>query len=700
MARGKRNDLLSISLVTNMILLFFYLASAFTDPLDVSAMEGLYGSLNQTHRLTGWKATGGDPCGKHWRGISCSDSSITSVNISGLGVGGTLGSELSFLVSLVHLDMSYNNISGHIPAGLPLNATFIDLSFNNFWGDLPSSFSLLPNLHTLYLQHNQFTGSVSFLANLPLSDLNIENNNFSGYVPKQFELISQLRIEGNQFEPYYLNRSNTSSLPPLPLPEDQNDSQTPKITQNVDVLPDQRPKSKRSRLAIGLMGAALGTIAVSLAISLAVYFLMWRPHNKKKEELELADSISMLSLPITAPPTGSGVSSMASIHSPFLCQIKPKRSQNRRGGRKSFSGRFRKMPFSKPFLAFDLCAATNNYSRDSLLGTGPTGSVFKALFSDGQVMAVKKMEMVHLELLEGDQEEFLDLVCTVSLLKHENICMLQGYCMDQAHYALVYDYARNGSLHDALFSKNREPLSWKLRLRIALGVASALEYMHEISSPAVAHGNLKASNVLLDEELMPRVTDCGLTALSHLFDITNNDKEIIEGSKGYVAPETRRGPSNSDKRKCDIFSFGVLLLELLTGLKAFDSKRRKEEQYLVQYASTRLHDLDCLQSIADQAMGPTIPPDCLSRFADIILLCIQPVPEFRLAMSEIGERLLRLIHKMGYHHKQQQHNCSNSRPGPSSHSASDAETDNAVPSFRTTRPYFDPPSSPYTSSYS
>ncbi|XP_078156270.1 protein STRUBBELIG-RECEPTOR FAMILY 2-like [Carex rostrata] len=250
MSTRKRSDLLYLCLYANVVLLFSC-ASSYTDPLDVKTMEDLYGLLNQTTLLTGWMAAGGDPCGQNWTGVSCSGSSITSIEISGLGLGGTMTSQLSSLLSLTQLDMSCNNISGEIPSGLPPNAIFInlasnklvgnipmslpslknlkylnvsynnlsevvgnaftdmtsleilDISFNCFSGDLPSSFGSLQNLHSLYLQHNQFTDSVNFITNLSLTNLNIENNNFSGYVPKQFEVIPELRI---------LNRSQT--VPP------------------------------------------------------------------------------------------------------------------------------------------------------------------------------------------------------------------------------------------------------------------------------------------------------------------------------------------------------------------------------------------------------------------------------------------------------------------------------------------------------
>ncbi|KAJ4758263.1 Protein STRUBBELIG-RECEPTOR FAMILY 8 [Rhynchospora pubera] len=725
MSTRKRSDLVSLCFYGAVLLLFFYNASAFTDPSDVKAMEDFYGLLNHTTQLTGWTATGGDPCGRNWRGVSCSGSSIASIDISGLGLGGTMSSQLSSLLSLTQLDMSYNNISGEISSDLPPNATLInlaankfvgnipmslpylkhlkhlnvssnnlsgilgsvftdmtsleklDLSFNSFSGDLPSSFGSLQNLHSLHLQHNHFTGSVSYLTNLPLTDLNIENNNFSGYVPKHFEVIPELRMEGNQFQPYFLNRTRIF-FPPLPS-ADKNVSHTPIVTH--EVLHQHR--HKKSNVAVALMAAAFSTIFVSFAISLAVYLLIRRARNE--EEIV---TIIMSSPSIMSPPAGSIHNSMTSMHSPFLQEINTRRCHNIRG-RISFSNRARKLPLSRQYFASDLSVATNDYSRGALIGAGPIGSAFKAMFPDGQVLALKRIEVVNMELLEVEQEEFLDLVSTMSDLKHPNLCVLQGYCIDPGHHALLYDFARNGSLHSALFSKDgdsQKPLSWKVRLRIALGVAHALEYMHEICSPPFAHGNIKARNVLLDEEFVPHVTDFGLTMLSSILPTTNVDFKMFEGSKGYTAPEMSR-PS-SDKIKGDIFSFGVLLLELLTGLKAFDSSGTgEEEQYLVQYASPHLHDLGSLQRIVDPTISETIPSHSLSCLADIIVLCIQPLPQFRIPMSEVAEKLVKLVQKVG-----RQHNCQ----GVSSQSEPPMVDIDYGHSFRTTLSHFDPSSSPST----
>ncbi|KAK2450339.1 protein STRUBBELIG-RECEPTOR FAMILY [Trifolium repens] len=170
----------------------------------------------------------------------------------------------------------------------------------------------------------------------------------------------------------------------------------------------------------------------------------------------------------------------------------------------------------------------------------------------------------------NEEEKFLDVVCTASRLKHPNIVALKGYCLEHGQH-LVYDHVRNLTLDDALHSASYKPLSWGLRLRIAIGVAQALDYLHSTFSPPVTHGNLKAANILLDENLMPHVSDCGLAILKPLTNTKAKARasEIAIRDSGYDSHNHAQPGTSSTKS--DIFAFGVLLLELLSGRKPFES---------------------------------------------------------------------------------------------------------------------------------
>ncbi|GJM90495.1 hypothetical protein PR202_ga06780 [Eleusine coracana subsp. coracana] len=167
-------------------------------------------------------------------------------------------------------------------------------------------------------------------------------------------------------------------------------------------------------------------------------------------------------------------------------------------------------------------------------------------------------------------------------------------------------------------------LSWKARIKIALGVAYALEYIHLTCSPPVAHGNIKPRNILLDAQLMPYLSDSGLTKLSH-FSSTARMKnlEALISAKGYAAPELV--DPGSDNIRADIYSFGVILLVLLTGQKAFDSSKKQNEQLLVDWATPHLRHPDSLQRITDPRISSYMPPKAISSLGEIILLCIKLV---------------------------------------------------------------------------
>lgn len=231
--------LLPLSLLIGILLYCAYCAIADTDPNDASALRVLYSSLNSPGQLTKWNANGGDPCGESWTGITCSGNRVTEIKISGLGLSGSLGYQLTSLTSVTNFDISNNNLGNQLPFQLPPNVQrlnlaangfngglpysisqmtslrylnvshnqiqgqvtvmfdslssldTLDFSFNSMTGDLPQSFKALTSMNKMYLQNNQFTGTIDVLANLPLDDLNVEKNHFTGWVPDHLKGITK-----------------------------------------------------------------------------------------------------------------------------------------------------------------------------------------------------------------------------------------------------------------------------------------------------------------------------------------------------------------------------------------------------------------------------------------------------------------------------------------------------------------------------
>ncbi|XP_059646370.1 protein STRUBBELIG-RECEPTOR FAMILY 2 [Cornus florida] len=685
-------------------------ASAYTNPLDVKALQGLYIALNGPPQLKEWKSVGGDPCEESWIGVSCFESSVIQIKLNGLELNGTLGFQLSDLHNLKQLDVSSNNIQGEIPYSLPLNATHInlacnnfslyipysltlmknlrhlnlshnslsgpvgnvftglqnlremDLSYNNFTGDLPSSFGDLTNLTGLFLQNNKFTGSVAFLAGLPLSNLNIQDNNFSGVIPSQLRYVKNLWIGGNRFQ--VGENYPAWDFPLETMPSERNISSPPTTKSSaIENYPPRRVAGhKKKRLGPGGIAFMVGGgTLVATCAALIILIRIQRSRTQKLPSVEIGEGSqnspplstarvenfyqhyssaapeeSPQIFPISSPPVALVASSLI----PSVCPRTEKLSR-----RRSFSKKHIISLSAKFYTVAELQSATNSFSEENLLGEGSLGSVYKAEFPDGQILAVKNIKTAALSL--NEEEQFLDVIRRTARLRHPNIVALLGYCVEHGQHLLVYEYIRNLSLEYALHCDAYMPLSWGLRIRIALGIARALSYLHSTCFPAIAHCNLKAANILLDEELMPRICDCGLAILRPL---TSNSvkvkaSEMALGDTVYIAPEHVHHGDNSTK--CDVYAYGVLLLELLTGRRPFDSSRPREEQSLVKWASSRLHDNESLDEMVDPTIKRTLSSKCLSRFADIVSLCIQPEKEFRPPMSEIVEHLTSLLQRVG-----------------------------------------------------
>ncbi|CAL9773895.1 unnamed protein product [Musa acuminata subsp. burmannicoides] len=663
-----------------------------TDSLDVQALGVLYASLNSPRQLSGWTPSGGDPCGSSWLGVSCSGSAVVAIHLSGLGLNGSLGYLLSDLLSLKTLDLSNNNIHETIPYQLPPNLTYLnlagndlsgnlpysissmvslnylnishnllsqtvgdifsdlqdlselDLSFNSFTGDLPNSFGSLSNLSNLYLQDNQFTGPVNILVNLDLTTLNIANNQFNGWIPQEFKSITNLEIGGNSFShgpappppPY---------MPPPPgrLHRSHNNTRNPSQgSGGKSSAPDhvRNKKSLTAGLLIGIViGSAFGALCIILAIILCLHNIQKCKNGNVNNRNDSGTSAAVGTNKVTKKEMQEQRLKSSSITSP-----KPPTDtvmvEKLHG--KNMAAKPSKVPITATsYTDASLQIATNSFSQDCLVGEGSFGRVYRAEFPNGKILAVKKIDSAAVSLQEEDS--FLEAISNMSRFRHPNIVTLSGYCVEHGQRLLVYEYIGNGTLHDMLHFANdsSNTLSWNARVRVALGAARALEYLHEVCLPSVVHRNLKSANILLDEELNPRLSDCGLAALT-----PSTERKVsteVVGSFGYSAPEFAL--SGVYTVKSDVYSFGVVMLELLTGQKPLDSSRVRSEQSLVRWATPQLHDIDALSKMVDAALNGMYPAKSLSRFADIIALCVQPEPEFRPPMSEVVQELVRLVQR-------------------------------------------------------
>ncbi|KAG5132460.1 hypothetical protein AAZX31_09G007000 [Glycine max] len=676
-----------LALCFSFIFVALPLSLATTDPSDVQALEVMYNVLNSPTQLTGWKIGGGDPCGESWKGVTCEGSAVVSIKLSGLGLDGTLGYLLSDLMSLRDLDLSDNKIHDTIPYQLPPNLTSLnfarnnlsgnlpysisamgslnylnlsnnalsmtvgdifaslqdlgtlDLSFNNFSGDLPPSVGALANLSSLFLQKNQLTGSLSALVGLPLDTLNVANNNFSGWIPHELSSIHNFIYDGNSFENRPAPLPPTVTSPPPSGSHRRHHSGSG--SHNKTQASDNEKSNGHKGLTVGaVIGIVLGSVLVAAIVFLALVFCIRKQKGKKKGARNFSGSLPRGVINVTPQMQEQRVKSAA-----VVTDLKPRPAENvtvERVAVKSGSVKQMKSPItSTSYTVASLQSATNSFSQEFIIGEGSLGRVYRADFPNGKVMAIKKIDNSALSLQEEDN--FLEAVSNMSRLRHPNIVTLAGYCAEHGQRLLVYEYIANGNLHDMLHfaEDSSKDLSWNARVRIALGTARALEYLHEVCLPSVVHRNFKSANILLDEELNPHLSDCGLAALT-----PNTERQVstqMVGSFGYSAPEFAL--SGVYTVKSDVYSFGVVMLELLTGRKPLDSSRVRSEQSLVRWATPQLHDIDALAKMVDPTLNGMYPAKSLSRFADIIALCVQPEPEFRPPMSEVVQALVRLVQR-------------------------------------------------------
>ncbi|KAG8094885.1 hypothetical protein GUJ93_ZPchr0012g21501 [Zizania palustris] len=632
--------------------------------LSVAALGNLYTSWNGPSQLTGWSAGGGDPCGAAWMGVSCVGSAVTSLKLSSMGLNGTLGYQLSNLQALKTMDLSSNNLHDSIPYQLPPNLTYLNLAGNTFSGNIPFSISNMVSLDYLNLSHNLLFQEIGELfGNLnSLSELDVSFNNLTSNLPfslSSLPNISSLYMQNNQLSGTVNVLSNLSlttllggnsfvNLPPSPPPiltpalgPHQPNSTAPNIP---EIPVDQGDKKQHLQtglliaIVVGSIGAACGLI---FALVLCLRNVRKSEDGGSSESKDLAGSLAVNIDRVSNKEIWNHTYQDAAVASSVLMSMGKMTPERVYGTNGSMAKKIKVPVTANPYTIASLQVAANSFCQDSLLGEGSLGRVYRADFSNGKVLAVKKIDSASLSLYEEDN--FLEVVSSISRLRHPNIVPLTGYCVEHGQRLLVYEYIGNGTLHDILhfYEETSKILTWNTRVRIALGTARALEYLHEVCLPPVVHRNLKSVNILLDKEYSPHLSDSGLAALT-----PNPEREVsteVVGSFGYSAPEY--ATSGTYTVKSDVYSFGVVMLELLTARKPLDSSREKSEQSLVRWATPQLHDIDALAKMVDPAMDGMYPAKSLSRFADIIALCVQPEPKFRPSMSEVVQQLVRLVQR-------------------------------------------------------
>jgi pathogen-induced protein kinase len=286
---------------------------------------------------------------------------------------------------------------------------------------------------------------------------------------------------------------------------------------------------------------------------------------------------------------------------------------------------------AKTFKFSQLEAATDNFNPNNLLGEGGFGKVYKGILPEtGQIVAIKQLDR------NGSQgiREFIVEVLTLSMVDHPNLVKLIGCCADGDQRLLVYEYMSLGSLEDHLhdYGHRKNRLDWNTRMKIAAGAAMGLEYLHDKMKPPVIYRDLKCSNILLGESYYTKLSDFGLAKVGPTGDKTHVSTRVM-GTYGYCAPDYAM--TGQLTFKSDIYSFGVVLLEIITGRRAIDCTKPAKEQNLVAWARPLFKDRRKFYQMADPALEGHYPIRGLYQALAIAAMCVQEQPSMRPLIADV-----------------------------------------------------------------
>ncbi|XP_030456003.2 leucine-rich repeat receptor protein kinase HPCA1 [Syzygium oleosum] len=289
----------------------------------------------------------------------------------------------------------------------------------------------------------------------------------------------------------------------------------------------------------------------------------------------------------------------------------------------------------------ELKKCTNNFSESNELGAGGYGKVYRGVLPDGHIIAIKRAQQGSMQ----GAVEFKTEIELLSRVHHKNLVALIGFCFEQGEQMLVYEYMPNGTLRDSLTGKSGIYLDWKRRLRIALGSARGLAYLHELANPPIIHRDVKSTNILLDEHLTAKVADFGLSKL--VSDSTKGHVSTqVKGTLGYLDPEYYMTQQLTEKS--DVYSFGVVMLELITAKQPIEKGK-----YVVREIRTAMdkndQDYYGVREMMDPSMRSTGKLVGFGRFLDLAMQCVEESAVDRPTMSEVVKAIETVLQNDGIH---------------------------------------------------
>nr|XP_016441111.1 PREDICTED: receptor-like kinase TMK3 [Nicotiana tabacum] len=504
---------------------------------QVNALLDLLDGWNYPSQLAS-KWTGNDPCAGSWFGISCNPKGqVTIVNLQKKNLTGALSPSLANLDSLLEVHLEGNSLHGPIPANLTelRFLRLLDLSGNNFDPPLPKFRDGVKVITD---------GNAHLVANVTVGT---PSQSIGPFPPLSHSPKPSKELPLKSPSPSD-NRPTLSGTPPSP-----------------EIRSGSGSDSNNKKTAIIVIVSA-----ASAALILLVVVLAFKSRKKPKK------AAGTTVIHPKDPFNKDDIVKITVLEDPMMYTAQSGTTNTSSGGTEGTQVIDGNLAISTQVLR----KVTNNFAPENELGRGGFGVVYKGELEHGTHIAVKRMESAIINSKALD--EFQAEIAVLSKVRHRHLVSLLGYSIEGNERLLVYEYMSKGALSRHLFrwkSLNLEPLSWVKRLNIALDVARGMEYLHNLAHQSFIHRDLKSSNILLDDGFRAKVSDFGLVKLAP--DKERSVATRLAGTFGYLAPEY--AVTGKVTTKIDVFSFGVVLMELVTGLAALDEQRSEETRYLVEW---------------------------------------------------------------------------------------------------------------------